>query len=731
MLEIQGYIKNIIFRNEENLYTVAVLETSDGDLTVVGMLPRAELGTYYDLEGHMVYHDKYGEQFDIQTAHISMPKSSDSIEKYLSSGILPHIGKRTAKRIVERFGEDTLEIMEDNPQRLKEIKGLGQVKIKAIVEAMDEHRTSRDSMLFLHEMGFGTSQAAKIYNKYKDQTINVIKANPYKLIDDIQGIGFKIADKTALKSGYAIDSDERVLAGLKYCLENAASRNGDTYLKKGQLLQKASDLLGLGEEHIENLIIRKTMDGSLVQQRIDGEDAIYYERLYRAEDLTASRMVQIGLEDPGWQAIEHDQVLEESILDEDQKDAVRQVFHNKISIITGGPGTGKTSIVKAIVEVAEKNDISILLAAPTGRAAKRLEESTSKEASTIHRMLKYYMAEGGFQFFDHDRDNPLEADLIIIDEASMIDIELMSNFVDAIKAETSLVLVGDIDQLPSVGPGNVLKDMINSGICKVVTLEKIYRQAEDSSIVTNAHRINNGDLPIVNQGKDFFFLPTSSSLESSDLILDLITRRLPQYYKFDPLEDIQVLSVMKKGDLGTIELNRKLQAVLNPSNSQDFIEIGNSIYRKGDKVMQQKNNYNLKYRDESSNEDMGVFNGDMGIIEEINPDKQEMIIRFDDNRLAKYEKENIGELMHAYAITIHKSQGSEFPVVIIPIFPGPYMLLTRNIIYTGVTRAKKLVVLVGSQKTLKEMIDNDEISSRDSSLDIRMREKVELFKGVL
>lgn len=731
MITLEGSITSIIFRNEENLYTVFKFDTPDSEITAVGSLPQAELGTTYELEGDIIYHDKYGEQFVFKTAHIVMPKTSQAIEKYLASGLIPHIGKATAKRLVKKFAEDTLRIMEEEPERLKEIRGLGKVKIQAISKAVLESKVSRDAILFLQDMGFGPSQAVKIYTNYREKTIEIIKKNPYRLIEDIGGIGFKIADRTALKSGFARDSEERILAGTRYVLDYSASQNGDTFLYKDQLVNEASKLLSLDESYIETIIAKKIIEGSLVQRSVGDRQVLYSDRLFDAEELSATRLVQISLSEASYHDIDYTGAFEETFLDDEQKKAVWQVFNNKITVITGGPGTGKTSIVNTIVSLAEANDISYLLAAPTGRAAKRMEESTAREASTIHRMLKYFVSPDGFQNYDHDSENPLEADLIIIDEASMVDIELMARFVDAIPADTSLVLVGDIDQLPSVGPGNVLKDLIKSEIARVITLNKIYRQDEESTIVTNAHRINSGLMPLVNEGKDFFFIEEKVYSRTSDLLIDLVKRRLPCHYKLDPKDDIQVLSVMKKGDLGTYELNKKLQQALNPEEDGEALELGDSIYRVGDKVMQQRNNYDLKYKTKDGTEQAGVFNGDMGVITKVDSKNQDISVKFDDGSVARYGKENLNELMHSYAITIHKSQGSEFPVVVIPIFQGPSMLLTRNLIYTGVTRARRLVVLVGESQILRKMVENNEISLRNSSLDIRIKEKIELFKGVL
>lgn len=728
MLEIDGFVKSIIYRNKDNFYTVMVFETPDGEISAVGTLPVAEAGSHYTLTGHMAYHDKYGEQFEFQTAQFSMPKSLDSIEKYLASGILPYIGKGFAKSIVKKFGEDTMDVLDKNPARLREVRGLGRVKVDAIISALEESRASMESILYLQDLGFSTNQATRIYKTYGDNTIAVVKANPYQLIDDIKGIGFGLADMCALKGGYSPESEERILAGVTFVLDESSRQNGNTFMDKEDLLKKASSLLGLDRSLVEVQVNEKILSGRLIFKYLEDREVVYQERLFQAEDLAATRLAQMYLEPHSFSRNISLSYLMGSRLDDDQKKAVQAVFSNKISIITGGPGTGKTSIVKAIVRLAEENNLKFLLAAPTGRAAKRMEEATGAEASTIHRMLKFTGAGDGQGFFDHDQDNPLDADLIVIDEASMVDIDLMANFMDAIMPKTSLVLVGDVNQLPPVGPGNVLADLIKSGVPRVMTLEKIYRQDEDSTIVTNAHRINQGLMPEVNKGKDFFFIEGGKDAQKT--LVDLVKRRLPEYYKLDPFEDIQVLSIMKKRSLGTLELNSRLQESLNPINSRAFLEFGGVAYRVGDKVIHQKNNYKLAYQTKNGVKDEGVFNGDMGRVAQVNLERQEMTVVFDDDKEVIYDKESLPELMPSYAITVHKSQGSEFKAVVIPIFRGPYMLLTRNLIYTGVTRAKDLVVLVGDWEALKTMVDNDKVSVRNSSLDYKLKEKLSMLEDI-
>lgn len=731
MLEIEGMITDIIFRNEENGYTVSKFETDDGEITVVGLLPATELNKNFTLTGEIVYHDKYGEQFKIHTASISMPKTKSGIIKYLSSGLIPHIGEKTALKIVNHFGEDAIEKIENNPSILLEIKGIGKKRIKNIAKALEEQKNSRDIILFLQEMGFGISHSTRIYMYYQEETIEMVTKDPYRLIEDIRGIGFIIADRIAMQNGVAPDSEFRIYAAIKFTLGNASINNGDCFLYTEDLIERTSELLNLPAENIERVIVMKIMDGSLVKDVIDDREIIYYENLYRAEDLVSTRLIQlINLKttaDIDINTILGSQSL--NMLDEKQKTAVQEVFNNKVSVITGGPGTGKTTIIKSVVEVAKKTDNKVILCAPTGRAAKRLEESTGLSATTIHRLLKYTKQDDGFLSFEHDRDNPVDGDIIIVDEASMMDIEITARLVDAITINSSIVFVGDIDQLPSVGPGNVLRDIIDSGFAKTITLDTIYRQNEDSNIVTNAHLINTGKMPLVNEeGKDFFFIKTHSHYEASKIIADLVNRRLPNYYKYDPFEDIQVLSIMKRGLVGTEELNKNLQNVLNHQNSSNIVEYKDVVYSVGDKVMQSVNNYSLEYTDEFGMKQEGVFNGDMGIITDLDSETGTLVVKFDDGRIVKYEKTNIDELMLSYAITIHKSQGSEFKAVVIPITSGPYMLLTRNLIYTAITRAKELVVLVGDEEVLKRMIDNNMISSRNSSLSHRMRIKSELFE---
>lgn len=731
---IEGFVEKIIFHNKENAYTVMDLSTEDGPIVCVGFLPFAEEGKHFALEGEIVYHDSYGEQFSFEKAEIIVPRNRSSIIKYLSSGIFPHIGEKTAERIVDLYGDETMSLIEDNPDLLLKVKGLGKKKLGDIVEVLENQRISRQMIFSLQNLNFTVRQAMKIYEIYGEESLNKVTEDPYGLIGAIHGIGFMTADDIAVKNGISKGSTYRIRAGINYVLTSSANSSGDCFLYWEELVEKTSNLLGLSQTDLDNALKTLVIDGKLILGDIEGRKVIYEEDLYKAEDLVALRLASlVKLSKPRKLSKEPEEILsKDTHLDESQKKAVIQALSSKLTIITGGPGTGKTTIVKKLVEVAEDEGLTVLLGAPTGRAAKRLEESTNRQASTIHRLLKYSSGEDSYMEFECDRDDPLDGDMIIIDEASMIDIRLMASLADAIRVDASLVLVGDVNQLPSVGPGNVLRDIIDSKLASTTILEKIYRQSQESNIVLNAHRINKGVFPVLNEeGKDFFFLPTQSYDKTQSLVVDLVSERLPRHYNLEPKESIQVLSVMKKGPLGTVELNKKLQEKINSLNLQkDRIEYREDIFALGDKVMQNVNNYSIEYRDTYGNIGEGVYNGDIGFISEINSDKMELKVYFDDGKEVKYGKENLSELMLSYAITIHKSQGSEFDIALIPLYPGPYMLLTRNLIYTAITRAKKVVVLVGSSRVLKKMIENETIRNRNSSLDLRIKERVNIFEDM-
>ncbi len=734
MLVIEGIVEEIIFRNEINGYTVARLNTSDGSITIVGKSAFINLEEMVELEGDWVYHDRFGEQFSFTKIKTTAPSTLKGIENYLASGLIPHVGKKTAKKIVERFGLDSLDIIQYNPERLKEIPGIGDKKLEKISKAYEEHRELRDIMVYLQQYDISINNGIKIYKKYGKETIKVIGENPYKLSEDIHGIGFITADNIAKKMGISEDSPFRIEAGLKFSMINSAGE-GHCYLPKEELIKKSEKILKVDreaiEEAIQNLALRKNF--YLVTE---GEETlIYYMPYHIAENNVARKIIDLSMVEFDQLDVNIDEEVEKIEAREDitfgkkQVLAIKESLDNGVVIITGGPGTGKTTTINAIISIYEDLDMKVVLAAPTGRAAKRMTETTGRESQTIHRLLEFSFMESEEEMsFNKDDESPIDADVIIIDEASMIDILLMNSLLKAINPGTRLILVGDVDQLPSVGAGNVLRDLIESGCIRVVRLDEIFRQAEESMIIVNAHRINKGDYPILNEkDKDFFFMDTGSTQETLATILDLVQDRLPKYYGVDSLRDIQVLSPMRRGEVGINSLNKHLQEVLNPKDDNwQEKQVGDEIFRIGDKVMQVKNNYKLKWNLLKDGEEVdtgeGVFNGDLGFITDINNEESIVTVLFDDEKEVEYEFSELDEIKLSYATTVHKSQGSEFPVVLMPIHWGPPMLLTRNLIYTAITRAKKLVVLVGDRKYLSMMINNNKIAKRYSSLDKKIKD---------
>ncbi|MGB4352109.1 MAG: ATP-dependent RecD-like DNA helicase [Tissierellaceae bacterium] len=734
MLVIEGIVEEIIFRNEINGYTVARLNTSDGSITIVGKSAFINLEEMVELEGDWVYHDRFGEQFSFTKIKTTAPSTLKGIENYLASGLIPHVGKKTAKKIVERFGLDSLDIIQYNPERLKEIPGIGDKKLEKISKAYEEHRELRDIMVYLQQYDISINNGIKIYKKYGKETIKVIGENPYKLSEDIHGIGFITADNIAKKMGISEDSPFRIEAGLKFSMINSAGE-GHCYLPKEELIKKSEKILKVDreaiEEAIQNLALRKNF--YLVTE---GEETlIYYMPYHIAENNVARKIIDLSMVEFDQLDVNIDEEVEKIEAREDitfgkkQVLAIKESLDNGVVIITGGPGTGKTTTINAIISIYEDLDMKVVLAAPTGRAAKRMTETTGRESQTIHRLLEFSFMESEDEMsFNKDDESPIDADVIIIDEASMIDILLMNSLLKAINPGTRLILVGDVDQLPSVGAGNVLRDLIESGCIRVVRLDEIFRQAEESMIIVNAHRINKGDYPILNEkDKDFFFMDTGSTQETLATILDLVQDRLPKYYGVDSLRDIQVLSPMRRGEVGINSLNKHLQEVLNPKDDNwQEKQVGDEIFRIGDKVMQVKNNYKLKWNLLKDGEEVdtgeGVFNGDLGFITDINNEESIVTVLFDDEKEVEYEFSELDEIKLSYATTVHKSQGSEFPVVLMPIHWGPPMLLTRNLIYTAITRAKKLVVLVGDRKYLSMMINNNKIAKRYSSLDKKIKD---------
>lgn len=737
MLTIEGIVEDIIFRNEVNGYTVAKLKSSDGLVTIVGNAAFINIDEMVEVSGEWIYHDNFGEQLQFETIRTTVPSTLKGIENYLASGLLPYVGPKTAKNIVAEFGEDSLNVIQYNPEKLKVIPGIGEKKIEMISIAYEEQREIKDIMVYLQGFDITVNNGIKIYKKYGKDTVKIISENPYKLSEDIYGIGFKTADGLARKMGIDLDSPYRLEAGLRFTMMQS-SGDGHTYLPKEELINKTRALLdvdlSLLEESIRDLIFKKNFH--LVN---DGETSlIYHMPLHIAENNVAKKIVDLSrVEFPDLDVdvekqikrIEEDEDIE---FDLKQLMAIKEAIENGLVVITGGPGTGKTTTINAIIKIFEALEMNVVLAAPTGRAAKRMTETTGRESKTIHRLLGFaYMEED--MAFNKDEDSPIEGDVIIIDESSMIDILLMNSLLKAINEGTRVILVGDIDQLPSVGAGNVLRDIIDSNNIKVVMLDRIFRQAEESMIVVNAHKINKGEAPLLNEkDKDFFFISQRDPLSTLETIIDLNSKRLPKFYDYDPLKDIQVLTPMKKGDVGINSLNKKLQESLNPKSPyKEEKKIGDEIFRVGDKVMQIKNNYKLEWRKFkgglTSEKGEGVFNGDFGYIESIDNEDNNLKVLFDDERLVEYSFNNLDELKLSYAITIHKSQGSEFPVVIIPVHWGPPMLLTRNLIYTAITRARELVVLVGEVRFLDMMIKNNRIAKRYSSLDKKIKEYIEVF----
>lgn len=736
---VTGYIDHIIFRNEENGYTVLVLKETgnEEELTCVGTFPAVNQGASIEASGNYTHHPVYGRQFQIESFQEKMPEDAMAMERYLGSGAIKGIGAALAARIVRRFGEDTFRIVEEEPERLAEVKGISEKKAREIAAQVTEKAEMRKVMIFLQKYGISLNLGAKIYQKYGQSVYSVLQENPYRLAEDISGVGFKIADEIAARIGIHTDSDYRIRSGMLYTLL-LASAEGHTYLPKEILFDRCSTLLGVDVSYMEKHLMDMTIDRKLVQKEIDGNVAVYPSKYYYLEMDTARMLCELNVlcpedEDFVQRRLAQIEKETETVLDEMQKKAVLEAAGHGLFILTGGPGTGKTTTINAIIRFFEGEGAELRLAAPTGRAAKRMTEATGYEAQTIHRLLELNGIpeddrEGQAVKFERNAQNPLDADVIIIDEMSMVDIHLMHSLLLAVTAGTRLILVGDENQLPSVGPGNVLRDIIRSGEFPVVELKKIFRQAAQSDIVVNAHKINRGEqVQISNKSRDFFFLKRYQADVIIRVVIALIQEKLPRYVDARPFE-IQVLTPMRKGLLGVERLNQILQRYLNPPDSRkkekDF---GSRLFREGDKVMQIKNNYQLEWEVRGKygipvEEGIGVFNGDMGILKEINEFAETAEVEFEDGRFARYSFKQLEELELAYAITIHKSQGSEYPAVILPLLSGPRMLLNRNLLYTAVTRARKCVTVVGDERYFAEMIRNEKQQKRYSSLDLRVKE---------
>lgn len=732
--KVTGYVEHIVFRNEENGYTVFHLENEDGEVTCVGNLNFITEGEMLELEGEYVNHSVYGNQLKVSAYCVKEPEDLVSIERYLGSGAIKGIGQTMASRIVKKFREDTFRIIEEEPERLAEIKGISERKAMEIASQMEEKKDMRKSMIYLQKYGISTKLAAKIYQRYGMKVHQILEENPYRLADDIEGVGFRTADEIAARIGIHTDSDYRIRSGLFYVLQQAVAE-GHIYLPEELLLRRAKVLLGIEIEDIEKYIMDLCMERKTVMKEKDGKVIVYPAHYYYMELNTAKMLNDLDIDcqmpedmmEKRLRAVEEKEKIE---LDPLQHKAVIESIKHGLLILTGGPGTGKTTTINTMIQFFESEGLSILLAAPTGRAAKRMTEATGYEAQTIHRLLEVNgnpeeESTGGFL---RNRENPLEADVIIIDEMSMVDLNLMHALLSAVVQGTRLILVGDVDQLPSVGPGSVLKDIISSERFHVVTLTKIFRQAGESDIIMNAHKINAGEPVELNKkSRDFFFVKCDEADTIIGGIIALIQRKLPQYVQAHPNE-IQVMTPTRKGLLGVERMNVILQKYLNPADEKKTErEINGRLFREGDKVMQIKNNYQLEWEictrfGLTVDKGMGVFNGDMGVISEINEYKETVEVEYDEGRKVKYGFDMVDELELAYAITVHKSQGSEYPAVILPLLPGPKLLYNRNLLYTAVTRAKKCLTIIGSDTTFQEMIRNKSEQERYTSLAERIGE---------
>ena len=729
--KIEGYVEHIVYRNEENGYTVLNLSAGKDEITCVGSFQSVHEGEYLEAEGQYSTHATYGQQFKAEQYWIKIPQNGLALERYLGSGAVKGIGAALAARIVRRFGDDTLRIMEEEPERLAEIKGISDRKAREIGEQMIEKSQMQNAMIFLSQYGISLTLGIKIYNQYQDTLYRILRENPYKLAEDIQGVGFKIADEIAGRVGIRTDSEYRIRSGLYYTLSQASAQ-GHMYLPKEELLYRTSELLGVEREVLGKYLMDMAIDRKIIMK----EENVYTSQSYFLELNTARMLQELNIVcENAEEGIEKRIAMIEAkdgiTLDIMQRKAVAAAVRNGLMILTGGPGTGKTTTINTMIRYFESEDMDIFLAAPTGRAAKRMTEATGYEASTIHRLLELsgVVEESSANVrFERNEDNPLEADVIIIDEMSMVDIHLMHALLSAIVPGTRLILVGDMNQLPSVGPGSVLRDMIRAKAFPVVELTRIFRQASESDIVVNAHKIHAGQtVSLDNHSRDFFFLQRNDVRVIQKVILTLVSQKLPKYTDARP-QDIQVLSPMRKGPLGVESLNEILQRYLNPPGPDKAErENGRGVFREGDKVMQIKNNYQLEWEIRgkhgiAAQRCMGVFNGDLGVITSINSFGELLTVEYEEGRFVDYTFKQLDELELAYATTIHKAQGSEYPAVVIPLLGGPKMLMTRNLLYTAVTRARKCVVLTGSADTFQAMIDNQTEENRYTTLSQRIGE---------
>lgn len=732
MEKLAGYVEHIIYRNADNGYTVLNLVSGEEEITCVGIFSAIAEGENIEASGDYTDHPTYGKQFKVESFEEKAPEDEEAIERYLGSGAIRGIGLALAARIVRRFKADTFRIIEEEPERLAEVKGISERKAMEIADQVNEKRDLRQAMIFLQQYGITMNLAVKVYQQYGQEVYGIIRENPYRLADDIEGVGFRTADEIAVRVGIRMDSDFRIRSGILYVLLQA-STEGHTYLPEEELTRRTGQLLEVGEEQIEKQYMDLAIERKIIMKQGENQTQIYAASFYYMEANTATMLKQLNVsyEVPDLEIEERVRRIEKQTgmeLDEHQMTAVKEAVRNGLLIITGEPGTGKTTTINTIIKYFEMEGLDIFLAAPTGRAAKRMSETTGFEARTIHRMLELNGGVDGAAGFERNEQNPLETDVVIIDEMSMVDISLMHALLKAVAVGTRLILVGDVNQLPSVGPGSVLRDIIRSHECNVVMLTKIFRQASTSDIIVNAHKINQGEeVTLDNKSMDFFFLKRYDADVIISVVLQLIKQKLPKFVDATPY-DIQVLTPMRKGLLGVERLNGILQRYLNPPSPQKREkEHGDILFREGDKIMQTRNNYQLEWEIRtkyglSVDKGTGVFNGDMGIVREINDFAETMTVEFDEGRMVEYPYKLLDELELAYAITIHKSQGSEYPAVVIPLLSGPSMLMNRNLLYTAVTRARKCVTLVGNEVTFAQMVQNTSQQKRYSGLCDRLKE---------
>ncbi|RRD94364.1 ATP-dependent RecD-like DNA helicase [Clostridiales bacterium COT073_COT-073] len=731
-----GIIEEIIFRNEDNGYTVFEVMTEDGLETFVGSGLRVAVGEEITARGEYTEHLVYGRQFQVKECMTEIPQEVKAMERYLGSGAIKGIGPTLAQKIVALFGEDSFRIMEEEPEKLALVNGISHKKAMAIAEVFFEQRNMRRVFLFLQEYELSMTYALRIYEKYHEQTFFVVKEQPYRLAAEINGIGFQIADQIAEKSGVNRSSPERIQCGIRYVLEEAASE-GHVYLPKPVLFERSCRLLQIEFDYLESHLLEMQMQQILIVKRYQEQEIIYLENYYRMERYIASKLMVLKNFPTASHLTERflQSLQKEGMLDETQMEAVRLSLNQNVLVITGGPGTGKTTIINQIIQIYAEAGYMVELAAPTGRAAKRMSEATGRNAKTIHRLLEnYYLTERNQQKFQRDEDYPLECDLLIVDEASMLDIFLMYHMLKAMPEGARLILVGDRDQLPSIGAGNILKDILNSQISSI-RLNKIYRQRDDSAIVLNAFHIRQGENMEYKGKSDFFFIKRQNGSRILEEIIGLIKTRLPKFTGLNPVEEMQVLTPMRKGQLGANQLNIELQVVLNPPAKQKYEKkFRDMVFREGDKVMQTKNDYQMEWKiyspaGEVLEEGSGIFNGDIGVIEDINDFEEVISVRFDEEKLVKYPYAALEGLDLAYAMTVHKSQGSEYPLVLLPLYDAGSRLLTRNLLYTAITRAKKYVILIGDERIAERMIANNREVSRYSGLTETLAEMAKVYGG--